>query len=293
MSSPTPHHDSELPPPALRVLATSTRLTTRCGDGDLVWHAWGAADDPPLVLLHGGSGSWTHWIRNVEPLAAAGRRVLVPDLPGFGDSARPPGGQDADSVAPALADALRQVAGEAAVDVAGFSFGGLTGALIAASHPERVKQLVLVGAPGLGLRSKRLTLRSWRLEADEQERMAAHRSNLATLMLYREDAIDDLAVALQAANVPRDRMHRRKLALTDILVQTLPAIRCPLHAIYGEQDALYRETLPGIEPLLRKAPAFGELVFVPGAGHWVQYEDGPAFNRELLRLLGDARSDPA
>lgn len=280
-SHPPLEHD--LPPAALRVLAKGQRLTTPCGDGELVWHTWG--DGAPLVLLHGGSGSWTHWIRNVEALAAAGKRVVVPDLPGFGESARPPGGQDADFVAPAVSDGLRQLLGDAPVDVAGFSFGGLVGALMAAGQPERVRRLVLIGAPGLGLRSKRLPLTSWRQQTTVEGQRAAHRKNLATLMLYRDEAVDDLAISLQAANVPRDRMHRRKLALTDILLQTLPAIRCRIDAIYGEQDALYREMLAELRVRLRTAPTLQELVFVPGAGHWVQYEDAEAFNRELLRLL--------
>jgi pimeloyl-ACP methyl ester carboxylesterase len=259
MSVPLPALETELPPAALRVLAAARRHATPCGDGELVWHTWGQEHGEPLVLLHGGSGSWTHWIRNVEALAAAGRRVVVPDLPGFGDSARPPGGQDADFVAPALAAGLRELLGDEPVDVVGFSFGGLTGALMAAAHPERVRRLVLVGAPGLGLRGKRLTLRSWRHEADQAERLAAHRSNLATLMLYRDEAIDDLAVSLQA---------------------------CPVDAIYGEKDALYRETLAAVQPLLEKAPRFGELVLLPEVGHWVQYEDPAAFHRALLALLG-------
>lgn len=281
-----PPLEHDLPPEALRVLALSRRHATPCGDGELVWHAWGDQRQPPLVLLHGGSGSWTHWIRNVEALAAAGRHVVVPDLPGFGDSARPPGGQDVDAVAPAVAEGLRQMCGEAPVDIAGFSFGGLCGALVAADQPARVHRLLLVGAPGLGLRSKRLPLTSWRDAPDERGKLAAHRANLATLMLYRDDAIDDLAVALQAANVPRDRMHRRKLALTDLLLHKLPEIRCPLFAIYGEQDALYRDKLDELRALLEKGPTLQELVILPGAGHWVPYEAPDACNREMLRLLG-------
>ena len=281
MSATPLEHD--LPPEALRVLALATRHATPCGDGELVWHAWGHGE--PLVLLHGGSGSWTHWIRNVEALAATGRRVLVPDLPGFGDSARPPGGQDADAVAPALADGLQRMVGAAPVDVVGFSFGGLVGALLAAAHPERVRRLVLVGAPGLGLRSRRLPLTPWRDLQDAQARLAAHRSNLATLMLHDPASIDELAVALQAANVPRDRMHRRRLALTDILVQTLPAIRCRIDAIYGEQDALYRDTLVELRHRLAAAPTFDELILLPGVGHWVQYEDAAGFHRVLGRLM--------
>jgi pimeloyl-ACP methyl ester carboxylesterase len=282
-SQPLPRLENDLPPEALRVLSHGQRHTTPCGDGDLVWHTWGEGE--PLVLLHGGSGSWTHWIRNVEALAAAGRRVVVPDLPGFGDSARPPDGQDADVVAPSLAQGLLQLLGDAPVDVAGFSFGGLVGALMAAGQPERVRRLIMIGAPGLGLRSKRLPLTSWREQPTREGQLAAHRSNLATLMLHRDEAIDDLAVALQAANVPRDRMHRRKLAMTDILLQTLPTIRCRIDAIYGEQDALYRDTLPELRARLTSAPTFRELAFVAGAGHWVQYEDAEAFHRELLRLL--------
>ncbi|MCC2634683.1 MAG: alpha/beta hydrolase, partial [Ramlibacter sp.] len=213
-----PPLESELPPEALRVRALATRHTTDGGEGDVVWHAWGRGQ--PLVLLHGGSGSWTHWIRNVEALAAAGRHVLVPDLPGFGDSARPSDGQDADAVAPVVGRGIRQLVGDAPVDVAGFSFGGLVAALMAAADPQRVRRLVLLGAPGLGLRDKRLPLTSWRTLQDPAARMAAHRGNLAALMLHKPEAIDDLAVALQAANVPRDRMHRRRLAMTDILART-------------------------------------------------------------------------
>lgn len=280
--------ENDLPPEALRVLARSRRLATPCGDGELVWHTWGDDSHEPLLLLHGGSGSWTHWIRNVDALAAAGRRVVVPDLPGFGDSARPPGGQDADSVVPAVADALPAIVGDAPVDVAGFSFGGLCGGLMAVSHPRRVRRLVLVGAPGLGLRDRRLPLTSWRDQPTEEGRRAAHRANLGTLMLDPA-SVDDLAVALQAANVPRDRMHRRRLALTDALARTLPAIACPVDAIYGAEDALYRDVLPALRETLAAAPTLGELALLPGAAHWLPYEHPAAFHATLLRLLATRR----
>ncbi|MDB5843914.1 MAG: hydrolase-like protein, partial [Polaromonas sp.] len=55
----------------------------------MVWRCWG--EGAPVVLLHGGSGSWTHWIRNIPTLVACSRQVWAPDLPGFADSASPPG----------------------------------------------------------------------------------------------------------------------------------------------------------------------------------------------------------
>ena len=73
---------------------------TPCGPGTLVWRVWGQGR--PIVMLHGGSGSWNHWVRNIDALLASGRQVIAPDLPGFGDSARPDDVSDADGQAPLL-----------------------------------------------------------------------------------------------------------------------------------------------------------------------------------------------
>lgn len=273
---------SDLPAEALRILAAARRIELPCGSGQLVWHAWGEGE--PLVLLHGGSGSWTHWIRNIEALVASGRRLLLPDLPGFGDSAPAPGGSDADAVGEALAPALRELAG-GPCDVVGFSFGGLTAGLLAARQPELLRRLVIVGAPGMRLRPQRLALTSWREQPDEAGRLAAHRSNLAALMLHAPAAIDDLALQVHAANVVRDRNRGRNLAMTDILARTLPTLACPVDAIYGREDVLVRDQLDELATTLARAPYFGELVLLPDAGHWVQYEAPQAFNRALLRLL--------
>lgn len=273
---------SDLPTEALRILALATRFETPCAHGNVVWHAWGRGT--PLVLLHGGSGSWTHWIRNVEALSGD-RLVLVPDLPGFGDSARPDG-HDADALPDPLAAGLRQVIGEGPHDIVGFSFGGLTAVLLAERDPALVRRLVLVGAPGMGLRTRRLPLVSWREQPDFAGQREAHRSNLATLMLHDPAAIDALAVDLQAANVPRDRMKGRALAMTDIVARTLPRLACRVDTIYGAHDALYRDVRPELEDLLRSLPNLGEQVWIPDAGHWVQYEAPQAFHHALDHLLG-------
>src|SRR3954463_1063885 len=46
----------------------------------------------PLLLVHGWPETKRIWLRNVEPLAAAGFEVIVPDLRGFGDSGLAPDG---------------------------------------------------------------------------------------------------------------------------------------------------------------------------------------------------------
>lgn len=251
----------------------------------MVWHAWGEPGARPLVLLHGGSGSWTHWIRNVVPLSQAGWRVLAPDLPGFGDSAAPDGVRDADGMVDTVAAGLRQVAGEGPHDIVGFSFGGLVGTLLAAEHPGLVHHLVIVGAPGLGLRDKRLKLYDWRHLDEPGARADVHRRNLATLMLHHPHAIDELAVHMQEQNVTRDRMRRRRLALTDIVARTLPTLHCRFDAVYGEHDALYAQLQGELKALLRGMPNAREVLFIPGAGHWVQYEQPQAFNEVIVQLL--------
>ena len=138
------------------------RIETACGDGALVWHRWGPANAAPVLLLRGGSGSWTHWLRNIAALADAGRSVLVPDLPGFGDSAPPPDGHDADVLPGRLELGLQRLIGDQPVDLVGFSFGGLVAGLWAQARPARVARLVLVGSPGLsGALLPPLDLRRW------------------------------------------------------------------------------------------------------------------------------------
>lgn len=287
MSSPATRHvpSGALPDAALRLAGRAIRLETPCGDGSLVWHVWG--NGAPVVLLHGGSGGWVHWLRNIDALEAAGRRVIVPDMPGFGASARSPLGDDADSLPPPLEAGLQQIVGDAPCDVVGFSFGGLTTGFWLRQFPQRVARAVLVGAPGMGLWAGRntLALKPWRHMRDADARRAVHRANLGILMLHDAQAIDDETVAMQQYNVERDRTRGRSLARTDALAQCLAGAQCPVHVIYGEHDALYIGRMDEIRAAFEALPTFAGFELVAGAGHWVQYERAQAFNEALQRRM--------
>jgi 2-hydroxy-6-oxonona-2,4-dienedioate hydrolase len=272
-----------------RLRAQATRRETPCGAGTMVWHVWGESRPglPPVVLFHGGSGSWTHWVRNIQPLVAAGRQVIAADLPGFGDSALPPSGGDADALVAPLADGLNVLLGGEPCDLVGFSFGGLTAGLLLAEHPALARRLVLVGAPAMGVTPERqFELKAWRHLPTAAEQEAVHRFNLAALMLKDASLIDGLALELHIANLMRDRMPRRRLAHTDILARSLPRVRCPVFAIYGAHDALYKAWIHQLEDAFKAAaPDFRGLVLIPEAGHWVPFERPEAFDDALLTAL--------
>src|SRR3954465_9618238 len=129
----------------------ATRHETPCGDGRMVWHMWDKSSGkaPVVVLFHGGAGSWRHWVRNI-PVLVETYRVLVPDLPGLGESDFPPDGDNAFAIASTLADGIDAiVGGETSFDVAGFSFGGTVPACVGALRGKRVPSLSIVGSAGV------------------------------------------------------------------------------------------------------------------------------------------------
>ena len=270
--------------------ALAQRVVHAHAGGCTVLHHWPPAHSnglAPLVLFHGGSGSWTHWVRSIAPLLADGHDLWAVDLPGFGDSDVPPGVADADTMLPTLAEVLQAQFPMQSVRLLGFSFGGMTAGMLTAAYPHLVSQLVVVGAPGIGLTQKHpFRLKGWRHLADPREQLRNHVFNLGELMLRDTRRIDRDTVALHVANVQRDRLARRRISSTDVLVRALAQVECPVAAIYGDCDALYPGTLDEVEALMAThARQWQGLQRIAGAGHWVQYEDPAAFHAALRPLL--------
>ena len=142
-----------------RVEAASARHETPCGAGRMIWHSWGSG--APVVLAHGGSGSWAHWVRNIRALVEAGRSVYACDLPGCGESDRPPVGEDGDALPPWVEEGVSAL-GLQKFDLVGFSFGAMVSGFYAARYPQRVKKLVLVGPPALSEKpGAKIALQEW------------------------------------------------------------------------------------------------------------------------------------
>ncbi len=248
----------------------------------MVWRTWGKG--PPLVLGHGGQGAWSHWVRNIEVLA---RRyaVIVPDLPGHGDTAMP-SSVDHDTISAAIAAGLSRLLnkGEPAHFV-GFSFGGAVFTHFAVRYPERVLRLVIVGTGGLDTPHGHIDLgRVGGLEGEE--RRAAIRRNLLGLMLHHPESVDEMAMHLLVANGRQARLPVQELVIPDKVVQVLPQLKVPIAALWGEHDRPHPN--PALqESVLRRFQPDCQFRVIADAGHWAMYERPDAFNAALLDVLSE------
>jgi len=265
--------------------AEGQRIETPCGEGSLVWRVWGSG--PPLILLHGGYGSWTHWIRNV-PVLSRRFTVIAPDLPGLGESATPPEPWTAEDLAAIIVAGLDTVLPKGAQPhMAGFSFGGVIGGVAAAQLGDRLKGFTVVGSNGLGLERSPTPLERVKTDAGEEEEFATHRYNLNQLMIHDPEKIDELALWLQKTNHARARMRSRRFSRSGALVEALPKITARLDGIWGERDATAYPHVDERARLLRGVQPRARFAVVPRAGHWVQFEAADEFNRLITEFAAD------
>ena len=262
--------------------AGATLIETACGAGRMVWRRWGSG--PPLVLLHGGYGSWMHWVRNI-PIFMGQRTVYAPDLPGLGDSDEAPEPGAPADIAEVVVNGIAALGLDAAeTDLVGFSFGSAIGGHV--STRLALRSLTLVGPGALGLPSRAIVLEREMPEMDDDGRHAMHRRNLALLMIADTGRIDPLAVAIQASNVPKARVKSRRFARTDTLAQAMRRSRTgKRHWIWGERDQVVGEHLDTRLAFVAEHHPDATIDIVAGAGHWVSYEASNAFNALLVSRL--------
>ncbi len=135
--------------------ASNPEIGQRVRTGTFFSNVHDQGSGPPVMLLHGsgaGVSAWANW-RLLLPVLSKGRRVLAPDLFGFGYSDRP---NDAGNNAHYRMEAWVQQAVDvldaleiSQADVVGNSFGGALALALAIAHPTRVRRLVLMGSVGV------------------------------------------------------------------------------------------------------------------------------------------------
>lgn len=247
-------------------------------------------EGPPLVLLHGFTGSaetWMPYRREVQ-----GHRVISIDLPGHGGSPMPPAGASFEDVSDAVASVLD---GYGVTDAGwlGYSMGGRVALQVAVRHSDRVARLVVESAsPGI----PDPTERAGRAAADDAlaerivrdgletfvDRWAAQplfatQKRLASEVLARErearlaNTADGIAAGLRALSVGRQPS----------LWESLGEVTIPTLLLVGADDQKY----VAIGRRARTVMPRAHLEVVPDAGHTVHLEKPTAFWRSVRAFL--------
>jgi len=234
----------------------------------------------PLVLLHGGNGSWLHWVRNIEALAER-RALWLPDLPGCGDSDELAPPASLERLVAALQRNIADLVGaDRGIDLAAFSFGSALASNLALARAG-VRRLALLGPTGHGLQRRPLDLKNWRTLEPGAGQDQAHRHNLAELMLHAPAAVDALAMLVHRGASERTRLRSKPLSRTDATRRALGRLHLPVLLAWGEHDPTTGGAATA--PTLAQGHANRQWHVVPGAGHWVQYERPGEINALLAR----------
>ena len=246
---------------------------------------------PDLVLFHGGMGSWKHWVRNVDALAAR-FTVHALDHPSYGDSASVPrettGPQYLDLVHTLLLEALP---GGASLRLAGFSFGAAIAASMARRLGPRVSHLALISPGGFPMRRfGERPIRSYK-EAGDDERLFREvcRHNLLVNMLSDPASVSEETLDIQVDCVRGTRFDSRKVSGGGTLLGDLAEVARRggrIRLLWGERDdSTFRPASLLIGEIQAAVPGL-DLHRIPKAGHWSAYENAPEVNRLLLEFLG-------
>lgn len=272
-----------------RVQSQATRFETPCGDGRMIWHLWDQSGGtaPVVVLFHGGAGSWRHWIHNIPALVPT-YRVLVPDLPGLGESDYPPN-EDPEAIAVIVSDGIDSIIGaDTRYDLVGFSFGSTMATCVGALRGAHLRSVTVIGCSGVTSSGSAVTLKKVR-HLEGQERVETHRYNLNQLMIADPDRIDDLALVMQDWNTVRSRLHTPPISRSGIVRRALENVTAPINAIWGELDAPANPRGAERAAVLRELKPAADIRLIPGGGHWIAYERPDVVNAYLLEMLARTR----
>lgn len=267
-------------------------LHIRAAGIDTNYHDQGHDTGTPLLLLHGsgpGVTAWANWRLNI-PVLSSGRRVVAPDMVGFGYTERPEGIDYTLETWVAHAVGFLDALDIPQADIVGNSYGGALALALAIRHPERVRRLVLMGAAGVPFTLTQGLDQVWGYTPSV--------SNMRTLMdtfAFNKDLVsDELAELRYRASVrpgyqesfakmfpaPRQRWVEALASPAE----DIRAIDKDALIIHGREDVIVPpETSEKLFSLLSRA----QLHMFGQCGHWTQIEHAARFNLLVTHFLDE------
>lgn len=238
----------------------------------------------PLVLIHGFAGDKDNFTR-VARFLVPHYRVIIPDLPGFGEAGRDP---DAGYTMMDQVDNLvtfLDCLGLSRVHLGGNSMGGFIATQMAGSHPQRVASLWLLDAAGTGAAHGSAMLQVYQergevpllvhTEADFKKLMAAA-THKVPFMPY---CVRKFFARRALADVQLHSKIMAQLAASPLLEEQFSAIEVPALIVWGEEDHML--DLAGASALHVLLPD-SQIRIMPDIGHMPMLEFPAGTARDYL-----------
>lgn len=262
----------------------------------------GPEDGPLVILLHGFPEFWWGWRHQIEPLAAQGYHVIVPDMRGYNTSDIPEG-IDAYRLETLTADvlALADSYGAERFRLVGHDWGGVIAWDLAASHPGRLERLVVINGPHPDLwrqvMMKRPTqaLRStyaafFQLPSLPEALLSAGRFRVMRAMLqnsarkgtFSPEVLDRYVEAWSHPGSLTAMLNYYRALRKRRLPAEPGRIRVPTLILWGDNDVAL-ETHVAHAAL--EACDDGRLDIIAGATHWVHHEEPDRINAAIDDFL--------
>ncbi|WP_299182935.1 alpha/beta hydrolase [uncultured Neptuniibacter sp.] len=266
--------------------------TLDLGDIQVNYHDQG--EGQPVILLHGsGAGvtAWANW-RNAIPMLSEFRRVLAPDLVGFGYTESPADYEfkHLDTWVDQIVRFMDALDIEKA-DFVGNSFGGSLSLRLAVEHPKRVGRMVLMGSGGQPFDVSPELAKLWGYKPS----MEAMKEILGIMAFDQSIATDELAeMRYNATTRPgfQERFERvfpqpyQRWADAQVVSdQDLSALENEVLIIHGRDDRVVPVQIS--ENLFRKIKN-AQMHLFGNCGHWTQIEQTARFNALVLQFLQES-----
>jgi len=264
----------------------------------------GPRDGQPVFLLHGFPEFWRGWLKQIDPLAKSGYRVIVPDQRGYNLSDKPKGVKSYRMEALVtdilgLLDAL----GYEKANLVGHDWGGLVAWALAIQHPERLHKLGILNAPHPAVMMNFLRRgdpdqlrRSWYVFAIQVPWLPEYflrknnwRNAVRVLRgsgkvhTFSNEDIEDYKKAWSqpGAMTAMLNWYRAGRCYFSKLPKDL-CVRVPVLMLWGMQDTAlsHRMARPSLDYYDK-----GKLVLFEEATHWVQHDEAEAVNQLLIEFL--------
>ena len=253
---------------------------------------------PVIVLIHGFLSSTFVWSKVFLDIAAAGYRVIVPDLIGYGYSAKPKTFDYAiESQAQVIAGLLERLGIDSAI-LMGSSYGGAIAATVALNEPTRVEKLVLVGTVSNNEPTRYMMMRLVRspligdlmspLLAGSRRLLRARMKGIYSRHNWPLDEyrVDARFQPLRAAGTHRAIIRTVRHWDADRIQREADLIKQPTLLVWGDNDA--DVPLSDGEKLQRRMPNARLIVF-KACGHHPQEEYPETFTEAVLGFVAKAR----